>query len=92
MTISDAKHDTSLFPPNQFDGDGQQVDLRKQNTWSSTIEDVISLICELISKISLVEVVEVHAINAIAPFILNSKLKPLLLQSKAVNYHVDSSD
>jgi hypothetical protein len=73
MTIQDRKHDETNFPPSLYDKDGQQVDRRSANTWSSTIEEVTT-----------VELMEVQAINAIAPFILCSKLKPLLTKSKHV--------
>jgi hypothetical protein len=70
FTSEDKVHDTELFPVNRYDVDNQQVDLRPTNTWSTSIETV-----------STVELAEVHAVNALAPFILNSKLKPLLLRS-----------
>lgn len=59
------------FPTNTFDSDGEQLDLRPINSWSLKLAEV-----------STVEMLEVQLVNAIAPFILNSKLKPLLLRSK----------
>jgi NAD(P)-dependent dehydrogenase (short-subunit alcohol dehydrogenase family) len=41
--------------------------------------------------VSLPEAVEVQAINVLAPFILNSKLKPLLLKSGRDTYIVNVS-
>jgi hypothetical protein len=38
-------------------------------------------------EVATVEVIEVHAINAIAPFIINSKLKPLMQRTKGVCAH-----
>ncbi|BAY32657.1 short chain dehydrogenase/reductase family oxidoreductase [Nostoc carneum NIES-2107] len=58
------------FPANTFDADGEQVDLRPINSW------VLKL-----NEISTVEMLEVQLVNAIAPFILNSQLKPLLMRS-----------
>ncbi|PZV07121.1 MAG: short-chain dehydrogenase [Leptolyngbya sp.] len=54
-----------------LDADGQPLDLRSVNSWSLKLDQVSSL-----------ELVEVQLVNAIAPFILNSQLKPLLMQSK----------
>jgi NAD(P)-dependent dehydrogenase (short-subunit alcohol dehydrogenase family) len=59
------------FPKHLFDSDGQQLDLRPVNSWSMRIDEV-----------STVEMVEVQLVNAIAPFILNSKLKSLLKNSR----------
>lgn len=73
MTIEDRKHDVKSFPTGSYDKDGQQLDCRTSNTWSSKIEDVTT-----------VELVEVQAVNAIAPFVLCSKLKPLFKKSKHV--------
>lgn len=42
-------------------------------------------------QVSLPEAVEVQAINVLAPFILNSKLKPLLLKSGRDTYIVNVS-
>lgn len=58
------------FPANTFDSEGEQLDLRPINSWSLKLGEV-----------STVEMLEVQLVNAIAPFILNSKLKPLLLRS-----------
>lgn len=58
------------FPRDRFDADGQQVDIRPENSWLLKLDEV-----------NTIELLEVHLVNAIAPFILNSKLKPLLLCS-----------
>jgi NAD(P)-dependent dehydrogenase (short-subunit alcohol dehydrogenase family) len=58
------------FPANTFDLDGQQVDKRPENSWSLKLGEVDTL-----------EMLEVQLVNAVAPFILNGKLKPLLLKS-----------
>jgi NAD(P)-dependent dehydrogenase (short-subunit alcohol dehydrogenase family) len=63
-----------------YDGDQQQLDLRATNSWVMPLEHV-----------SLPEAVEVQAINVLAPFILNSKLKPLLLKSGRDTYIVNVS-
>ena len=46
---------------------GEQLDLRRANSWTSKLEDV-----------STPELAEVFAINALAPFVINSKLIPVL--------------
>ncbi|MDY6781945.1 MAG: SDR family oxidoreductase [Cyanobacteriota bacterium] len=58
------------FPLHQKDADGQQVDLRPHNSWLLELNEVDTI-----------ELLEVQFVNAIAPFILNSKLKTLLLRS-----------
>lgn len=55
------------FPKDTLDVNGQQIDLRKTNTWITPMEDV-----------DVGEATEVFAINALAPFVINSKLIPLL--------------
>ena len=60
----------TYFPANTFDGDGEQVDLRPSNSWLLKLDEV-----------STVELLEVNLVNAVAPFILNSKLKPLMMRS-----------
>jgi NAD(P)-dependent dehydrogenase (short-subunit alcohol dehydrogenase family) len=50
-----------------LDVNGQQVDLRRHNSWLAKLEDV-----------STAEVAEVLVINTLAPFVLNGKLRPLM--------------
>jgi NAD(P)-dependent dehydrogenase (short-subunit alcohol dehydrogenase family) len=73
----DASHDQDLFPAGRLDADLQQVDLRQMNSWRMTIADVPTA-----------ELLEVQLVNAIAPFILCSKLKPLMLRTPAEGKHV----
>lgn len=77
LAMEDKEYDSTIFPRNQLDIHGQQVDLRTSNSWSSTIEQV-----------STTELMEVHAVNCISPFIINSKLQPLLLKSKANDKYI----
>ena len=58
------------FPPGQYDADGQQVDARAVNSWRLRLGEVGTQ-----------EMMEVQLVNAVAPFILNSRLKTLLLRS-----------
>jgi len=63
----DDQPDDALFPPGRFDADGDQIDLRPQNSWGMRDADV-----------SAVELMEVHMVNAVAPFLLTRGLRPLL--------------
>jgi NAD(P)-dependent dehydrogenase (short-subunit alcohol dehydrogenase family) len=62
MGVSD-----SVLPPGLSDVNGQQLDLRTTNSWLLKMEEV-----------STPEIMECMFINAIAPFVLNSRLKPLM--------------
>jgi NAD(P)-dependent dehydrogenase (short-subunit alcohol dehydrogenase family) len=66
-----------LFPEGRLDQDLQQVDLRDRNSWRMLLADVSS-----------VELLEVHLVNAIAPFILNARLKPLMLRVPGRDKHI----
>ncbi|GMV78883.1 MAG: oxidoreductase [Planctomycetota bacterium] len=61
-----------LFPAGRTDADRQQVDLRAQNSWRLTLAEVPTP-----------ELLEVHLVNAVSPFILCSRLKPLLLKDRS---------
>jgi hypothetical protein len=62
----------AALPAGQFDVHGQQLDLRRETSW------VLPL-----AEVSTVEAAEVLAINTLAPFVLNSRLKPLLCAAAA---------
>ena len=66
-----------LFPEGRLDQDLQQVDLRERNSWRLTLAEVPA-----------VELLEVHLVNAIAPFILNARLKPLMLRVPSRDKHI----
>jgi NAD(P)-dependent dehydrogenase (short-subunit alcohol dehydrogenase family) len=66
-----------LFPQGRLDQDLQQVDLREKNSWRMMMAEVPS-----------VELLEVHLINAVAPFILNARLKPLMLRTLERDKHI----
>lgn len=66
-----------LFPVGRLDQDLQQIDLRETNSWRMLMADVPS-----------VELLEVHLINAVAPFLLNARLKPLMLATPERDKHV----
>ena len=63
----DAGVSDSVLPPGVTDINGQQLDLRTTNSWLLKMEEV-----------STPEVMECMFVNAIAPFVLNSRLKPLM--------------
>jgi NAD(P)-dependent dehydrogenase (short-subunit alcohol dehydrogenase family) len=66
-----------LFPKGVLDQDLQQVDLREQNSWRL-----------LLAEVSSVELLEVQLVNAIAPFIINARLKPLMLRTPGREKHI----
>jgi NAD(P)-dependent dehydrogenase (short-subunit alcohol dehydrogenase family) len=66
-----------LFPEGVLDQDLQQVDLRGRNSWRLTL-----------SEISSVELLETQLVNAVAPFVLNARLKPLLLRTPERDKHI----
>jgi NAD(P)-dependent dehydrogenase (short-subunit alcohol dehydrogenase family) len=70
-----AQHD--LFPEGRLDQDLQQVDLRDRNSWRL-----------LLAGVPAVELLEVHLVNAIAPFIINARLKPLMLRTPDRDKHI----
>jgi len=67
----------ALFPQGQLDQDLQQVDLRERNSWRFLMHEVPT-----------VELLEVQLVNAIAPFILNARLKPLMLRTPEHDKHI----
>ncbi len=66
-----------LFPQGQLDQDMQQVDLRDRNSWRLQLAEVSS-----------VELLETQLINAVAPFVLNARLKPLMLRTPERDKHI----
>jgi len=66
-----------LFPEGLLDQDLQQVDLRDRNSWRMLMADVPS-----------VELLEVQLVNAIAPFIINARLKPLMSRVPTRDKHI----
>jgi len=66
-----------LFPAGRLDQDLQQIDLRGRNSWRLLLHEVPS-----------VELLEVHLVNAVAPFIFNARLKPLMLRTPDRDKHI----
>jgi NAD(P)-dependent dehydrogenase (short-subunit alcohol dehydrogenase family) len=67
----------SLFPADRYDEDRQQVDLRDINSWRLRMHEVETP-----------ELLEVQLVNAVAPYILNARLKPLMLRTPERHKHV----
>jgi NAD(P)-dependent dehydrogenase (short-subunit alcohol dehydrogenase family) len=71
------QEENSLFPAGLLDQDLQQLDLRGRNSWRL-----------LLAEVSSVELLEVHLVNAIAPFIINARLKPLMTRTPERDKHI----
>jgi NAD(P)-dependent dehydrogenase (short-subunit alcohol dehydrogenase family) len=67
----------ALFPVNRLDEDRQQVDLREMNSWRLRMHEVETP-----------ELLEVQLVNAVAPYILNARLKPLMLRTPGSHKHI----
>jgi NAD(P)-dependent dehydrogenase (short-subunit alcohol dehydrogenase family) len=65
------------FPAGLLDLDAQQVDRRTHNSWRLPLAEVPTP-----------ELLEVHLVNAIAPFILCSRLRPALERAGTRDQHV----
>ena len=73
----DEAESNHLFPEGRLDQDMQQVDLRDRNSWRL-----------LLAEVSSVELLETQLVNAIAPFVLNARLKPLLQRTPERDKHI----
>jgi NAD(P)-dependent dehydrogenase (short-subunit alcohol dehydrogenase family) len=73
----DLRRGHDIFPAGQLDADLQQVDLRDRNSWRLALDEV-----------SAVELLEVHLVNAVAPFVLNARLKPLMTRHRTFDKHI----
>jgi NAD(P)-dependent dehydrogenase (short-subunit alcohol dehydrogenase family) len=77
LVDDDLRRGPGIFPAGQLDADLQQVDLRDRNSWRLGLAEVPA-----------VELLEVHLVNAVAPFVLNARLKPLMLRHPTRDKHV----
>jgi NAD(P)-dependent dehydrogenase (short-subunit alcohol dehydrogenase family) len=66
-----------LFPEGRVDKDLQQVDLRGRNSWRLQMDEVPA-----------VELLETQLVNAVAPFIINARLKSLMLRTPERDKHI----
>ncbi len=77
LTEEDHRDEVHFFPEGSLDQDLQQVDLRERNSWRLTL-----------SEVPTVELLEVQLVNAIAPFVLNARLKPLMVKVPTRDKHI----
>ncbi len=77
LLVEELVSQPEMFPAGFLDQDLQQVDLRGRNSWRLLLDEV-----------STVELLEVQLVNAIAPFILNARLKPLMLRTPERDKHI----
>ena len=73
----DFRSGENLFPAGRYDEDRQQTDLREINSWRLRLHEVETP-----------ELLEVQLVNAIAPYILTARLKPLMLRTPGRHKHV----
>jgi len=77
LLIEEFVRRSDLFPAGRLDADLQQVDLRDHNSWRMLLADVPTI-----------EMLEVQLVNAIAPFLLNARLKPLMRRTPERDKHI----
>jgi NAD(P)-dependent dehydrogenase (short-subunit alcohol dehydrogenase family) len=77
LLADDLERQSDLFPEGRLDQDLQQVDLREGNSWRL-----------LLAEVSSVELLETQLVNAVAPFVLNARLKPLMLRTPERDKHI----
>jgi NAD(P)-dependent dehydrogenase (short-subunit alcohol dehydrogenase family) len=77
LLVEELVSQNQMFPAGMLDQDLQQIDLRGRNSWRL-----------LLDEISTVELLEVQLVNAIAPFILNARLKPLMTRTPERDKHI----
>lgn len=66
-----------IFPKGEMDADLQQVDLRETNSWRYRLADVPTP-----------EMLEVQLVNSVAPFVLCSRLVPLMRKDFTGKKHI----
>ncbi len=76
--LAPAEH--PLFPQASDDGFGQPLDLREHNSWRMRLDEV-----------GTVELLEVQLINAVAPYVLNARLRRLLAHAGGPAFIVNVS-
>ena len=77
LLAEDLERGSHLYPQGRLDKDLQQVDQRDFNSWRMTLAEVPTA-----------ELLEVHLVNAVAPFVLNARLRPLLAAVPTRDAHV----
>ena len=77
LLAEDRDRAPQLFPEGRLDQDLQQVDLRGRNSWRLQLHEV-----------STVELLETQLVNAVAPFVINARLKPLMEATPGGHKHI----
>ena len=77
LLADDVEGSGELFPAGRLDQDLQQVDLRDRNSWRLLLHEVSS-----------VELLETQLVNAIAPFVINARLRPLMDRTPGRHKHI----
>jgi NAD(P)-dependent dehydrogenase (short-subunit alcohol dehydrogenase family) len=77
LLTEDLEASDALFPSGALDQDQQQIDLRDKNSWRMTLQEVPT-----------VELFEVFLVNAVAPFVMNARLKSLMLRHPSQDKHI----
>ena len=67
----------AFFPVGRLDQDEQQVDLRRINSWRLRLDEVPTI-----------ELLEVQLVNAVAPYLLNGRLRGLMTRSPERDKHI----
>jgi len=67
----------AVFPSGRLDEDRQQVDLRTVNSWRLRLHEVETP-----------ELLEVQLVNAVAPYILNARLRPRMASTPGRHKHI----
>jgi NAD(P)-dependent dehydrogenase (short-subunit alcohol dehydrogenase family) len=77
LLAEDLERGDALYPRGRLDQDLQQIDHRDFNSWRMTLAEVPTA-----------ELLEVQLVNAIAPFVFNARLRPLLAAVPTRDAHV----
>ncbi|MEM9073422.1 MAG: SDR family oxidoreductase [Myxococcota bacterium] len=77
LLAEDLEGGEEIFPVGALDQDEQQIDLRDKNSWRMALAEV-----------STIELLEVFLVNAVAPFVMNARLKALMLRSETRDKHI----
>jgi NAD(P)-dependent dehydrogenase (short-subunit alcohol dehydrogenase family) len=73
----EAREALALLFPDRNDSEGKPVDLRTRNSWVMTAQEIEPA-----------EVAEVHVVNAIVPFLIASRLRPLMANSAFADRYI----
>jgi NAD(P)-dependent dehydrogenase (short-subunit alcohol dehydrogenase family) len=77
LAPEDRERGEAIFPSGELDQDQQQIDRRGINSWRLALDEV-----------GTVELLEVQLVNSIAPFVLNARLKALMLRERTFDKHI----